>query len=1066
VTPKRVLLGLALGVVASAGICERATADPSRVQASRLFKDGLAHLSEARANGQRFVTVVVVVRPGETEAAAAHVHQVGGTVRHRDDAVGYLRALVTPAGVNSLAHHAAVESIAISITGNNFLPNGERNSIASQAHAIPADSSWLLRHQYRPHEDLGVDALRAVHPSFDGRGVTVALLDGFVDPLLPDFAYAKTLDGRTRAKLVDQVNTTDYSDGEDPYWVHSSQRIHAATDARQTVEGHSIRLPHAGVWQVGWLDERRFDGNAYLRGDLNRDGNPQGASRLFLVAWQLTASEVWVDADQDGDLHDETPLRDYRLGRDVGVLGQDDPATPVRESVGFTITTAPSHDAVSINLGFASHGTEVAGALLASKSADGLVEGIAPGAGLVNFWHGSTTHGLIEGALRAFRDPRVDLVVLQQNVFLTMEYALDDGGSAVARLLDRMIETYGKPAFVPASNIPGPGQLSDVGLGPRAFAVGTYESRTSLWTFGALRVARQDNPGSTGSFGPGGAGQLKPDFVAPLHMVTPNPGFLVGGRSRDLYALRPGRGVCGGSSCATPIAAGVATSLLSGLRQVGAQASVERLRWALLASARPVDFAAHAQGAGLLQAQHAWALLTSHEKPPALLVKGAVDSALSSLLMPPHVGRGTYLRNAESLPANFRVAVRRLDGPSSPVTVGLRWRAADDVFRSVAQIDLPLDTDVSVDVTVNGTAAGFYSAVLAIIDPRAGTVWNLSLHVVVIGEDLTTTSRSTARRSVRLPLQGTQTVPLRIPPGSSGLEVIVNAPRAVRVYLVPPDRKIQPDFQASGTNLRNVVPYPAAGVWLVNVTSAPGIQDRLSACAAVDTEVVVAARLYRLHALPERASTQQVVVQNDGASITAAARSVPMTRRRSRSVVLEPGGSHLEDLVIPEGAEWLSVETTSAGAEDDVDLFVFDCRQARCGLVRAAIGRGSSERVFIAAPKPGKWRVVVGLFAAKGPADVVLALDIGDRQAGRVTTDDQSTRRQPGDRWIVSASAVLPDARPRRVDDAVARLPVVAVDLEARTWVAPAGPQGMEPKQSLAWFPLVWLDFPSAPILP
>lgn len=1017
----------------------------------KLFKDSRAHLASAIANDQPWATVVMATASGEAAAVVSAVVDLGGRVRIREDEVGYVRADIPPRSVDRLVQHPGVVAAALSVVGDNFLPSEVPEDAPLANEQTPADVRWLQEHPYRPQADLGIDALRKAHPEFDGRGVTVAVLDGFIDLLLPAFADALDVRGSPVPKVIDQANVTDPTDGTDPYWIDMSRRLSAGDSGIVSVDGEDVVLPGSGEWRLGRLSEARFADNAYLRGDLNRDGNPEGASREFLVAWNPADGRVWVDANQNGNLADDRPLREYRMQREIGVLGEDRRSTAERDTVGYTVTIDEAHEAISINLGAASHGTEIAGALVAARSQDGLTEGIAPGATLINYWHGSTAHGLIEGALRAFRDPRVDLVVIQQNVFLTMDYALDDGGSVIATMLDRLVERYGKPAFAPASNIPGPVQLNDVGLGPRVFAVGAYESRASWLTFAGVRVPAHDNISSTGSFGPAGSGRLKPDFVAPTHAVTPNPGFLAGGRSRDLYALPPGRAVCGGTSCATPMAAGVAVSLLSAARQHGINVTVDELRWALTASARAVDLPAHAAGAGLLRADAAWTLLSSTSRPPRIEVRGDVRTALSSLRRS-GVTAGTFVREGDV--ERFAVTLRRTSGPSGVVVAALHWRTKHPPFRTADTVELPLNTEVSIEVELVATDPGLHSAVLAIADPSTLTPWHLSLHAVVV--PLTPGTDPGASTAIRLEIDrpGIATIPVRVPEGTAALNLHADASSPIRMYVAPPDRKLEPFFGPSQSTIDHVVPAPSPGTWFVTLWDAAIQRDRTSPTPeAGRTTISFSADLHRIDV---SAGTDGVFeVRNAGAAVEAAARNSALALRTVHP--LEGMGAHIVDLQVPAGAEWLTT-TLKADAGLAPDLYLFQCKAGACGLVRTAMGARPRPSVFVPRPASGRWRLVVdSLTTSPGGATVVV--DVADPALGSVVTNDTLLLRRPGDRWSFQARAVRMSAE---VDGpVVARSPIVAAALLAPTVTAPPPPRGGGLIYTPSWFPLAWIEEPS-----
>ncbi|HEU4797034.1 MAG TPA: PPC domain-containing protein, partial [Pyrinomonadaceae bacterium] len=52
------------------------------------------------------------------------------------------------------------------------------------------------------------------------------------------------------------------------------------------------------------------------------------------------------------------------------------------------------------------------------------------------------------------------------------------------------------------------------------------------------------------------------------------------------------------------------------------------------------------------------------------------------------------------------------------------------------------------------------------------------------------------------------------------------------------------------------------------------------------------------------------------------------------------------------------------GGSSDVDLYLFDCSTGECILRDFSAGSGSSERVAIDSPAPGKWKVIVDRFNA------------------------------------------------------------------------------------------------------
>ena len=74
-------------------------------------------LAEARAKGQKTVTVLVAARDGQVAAAADSLTQLGATVLYRDDDLGYLRAEVATERAERIARRMETGGVCV----NNVL---------------------------------------------------------------------------------------------------------------------------------------------------------------------------------------------------------------------------------------------------------------------------------------------------------------------------------------------------------------------------------------------------------------------------------------------------------------------------------------------------------------------------------------------------------------------------------------------------------------------------------------------------------------------------------------------------------------------------------------------------------------------------------------------------------------------------------------------------------------------------------------------------------------------------------------------------------------------------------
>src|SRR6185503_3868528 len=327
-----------------------------------LFKDDRGDLATAHARGDKEVTVIIAAMPGATGQLARTIQAMGGTIRFRDDQVDYIRARVPVDSVERLSHDTSVHSLDITMKGADrgfgasgtesfapadVLPFAPASRLNIEARAAgpdtgsvwpPKQSDYPLAHRYDPLRDMNGVGFRKQHPTWDGRGVTLALIDNNPDPLEPELQQARTLDGRVVKKIFTYATAIDPDDEEEGRWLKMKEQV-TASAGTFTYDGKTYKAPRDGTFRLAMLDEARFDSlsNSGLEKDLNRDGNPQGSSRLFAVVWDERTNDVWVDANQNLSFKDEKALTDYSVRPELAIFGTDNPKTAVRESVGFGV---------------------------------------------------------------------------------------------------------------------------------------------------------------------------------------------------------------------------------------------------------------------------------------------------------------------------------------------------------------------------------------------------------------------------------------------------------------------------------------------------------------------------------------------------------------------------------------------------------------------------------------------------------------------------------------------------------------------------------------------------------
>src|SRR5213593_5150756 len=222
-----------------------------------------------------------------------------------------------------------------------------------------------------PLRSTGVEQFRAKHPTYDGRGVLMAILDTGVDPAVPGLIVTsagapKILDlrdfsGEGRVALSPVVPAADGT---------------VAVGGRKLVGGGRIRrLTTGATWYAGMFRELPL--GKLPAADLNGNGTNTDAFPVIVVK----AVDGWVaflDTNLNGSFEDEMPLHDYRQGRETIALGR----RPLTIAANFAESAgAPLLDLVFDTSG---HGTHVAGIAAGHNlyNVQGF-DGVAPGAQLI-----------------------------------------------------------------------------------------------------------------------------------------------------------------------------------------------------------------------------------------------------------------------------------------------------------------------------------------------------------------------------------------------------------------------------------------------------------------------------------------------------------------------------------------------------------------------------------------------------------------------------------------------------------------------------------------------------------
>ncbi|MGV9406946.1 S8 family serine peptidase [Streptomyces sp. NPDC003667] len=1035
---------LALGAEATP-----ATADPAVKSAhDKLGSDDADRLAEAKANGDKNVTMMVATAPGQTEQVAAELDAVkGGSVGRTYDKLGYVRATVPTAKADSAIAAAAKLSSVHAIDLRQEIPLDDPTPGADTAQGAKGHGSAATysgpgkdtpaKNPYNPSFETGAVDFVKDHPKADGRGITIGILDSGVDLGHP--ALQKTTTGER--KITDWVTATDPIIDGDGTWRRMTNPVSGPSFS---YGGATWKAPQ-GDYQVNLFRES-FTAGGDAAGDANRDGD---TTDVWGVLYDPAAGTVRVDLNNNFDFTDDTPMKPYKDGHQIGYFGTDDPKTDVVERQPFVVQirkdvpTDPyggdwvgkTADFVNIGVIESEHGTHVAGITSANGLFGGRMSGAAPGAKIVSSractWSGGCTNvALTEGMIDLVANRGVDIV----NMSIGGLPALNDGNNARAELYTRLIDTYGVQLVISAGNSgPGANTIGDPGLADKVISVGaTISKDTWAANYGsAVETRYAMMPFS--SRGPREDGGFTPTLSAPGAAINTTQTWLPGSPVAEAgYSLPAGYSMLQGTSMASPQAAGASALLLSAAKQKGIDLTPADLRTALTSTADHISgVQAYEEGAGLIDIVDAWDAIRHGATAHDYTVKAPVDTAIDYALKTPGFGTGLYDREG-GLKAGQRktydVTITRTSGPDRALRHELRFENnAERTFRIVGDdaVRLPLNQPVTVKVQAAPGSAGLKSAILDVDDPRTEGTDKQILTTVVVASPVNYTysaSGSVQRNSTRSYF-------VTVPEGARSLEVAIGGLKdksqtrfiSIHPYGTPVDNTSTPycynnylDGNGCKPDVRSYAD-PQPGVWEVEVESRR-TSPLLDNPYKLDVTVLGAAFDPQTVTVPEaKVGTPAAVswkVTNKYAALDGKLVGGPLGSSKSARPAIKEGETQTTTVDVPAGAKSLDVAIGNVSdAAADLDLTVYDSTGKQ--VAQSADG-DSEEAVSIASPAAGTYTVkVVGYSVPSGSTDYDYRDVFFSSTLGTVAVDGSAAvKLGTGDSATVSGQVTAAAAAP------------------------------------------------------
>lgn len=537
-----------------------------------------------------------------------------------------------------------------------------------------------IRSALIPKREVGADVFIAENPTYDGRGVVVAVFDTGVDPAAPGMAVTTT----GERKVIDIIDGTGSGD------VDTSKIVELSEEGTlDGLSGLTLTLPTnvtnpSGEFRIGiktaaelfpryvvgrlqaqvakeWQAELDLLKHAAERED---EADLEAAKALApgdrtleqrdLIALDdaLTALDeayassgpglvydcvVWhdgdewqviVDANRNGDLTDDKQLRPYGVAGEFGIF---DPYT----NASYGVQVYEEGDLLSIVTTSGSHGTHVAAITAAHDPDDPNRNGVAPGAQVLSVKIGDTRVGSSAygpGERRAIASAAqydVDLV----NISYGGSSIYQDGTDHWSEGFKMLVERYDILTIMSAGN-EGPGLSTAGTAGGEADLILGVGAHASAEMSKVLYNAIEESPDAALQFtsrGPTKDGDFGVDIMG--------PGAAWASHSSETISAT---NMSNGTSMSAPSVAGVAALVMSAAKQNDMDPRPALMRNALMLGATPIkEEAIFTTGAGMANAPGAWAKLQALDGEAAFDVFWDRTVSGGSFV---DSGRGLYLR--------------------------------------------------------------------------------------------------------------------------------------------------------------------------------------------------------------------------------------------------------------------------------------------------------------------------------------------------------------------------------------------------------------------------------------